>query len=188
MKKIAEPFSGLIVVEPTVFGDERGWFIESYSKKFWSSLNVVQDFVQDNRSFSRYGTLRGMHFQIKEAAQAKLVTCTKGEVLDIVVDLRSDSPTRGKSYSQLLTEKNKIQMYIPRGFAHGFVVLSEEAEFFYKCDNGYDPKLERGISYDDVDLKLNWNISKDKMILSEKDKKQPTLKEILALSQGELGF
>ncbi len=185
MKKIAEPLPGLFVVEPTVFGDERGWFIESFSKKFWASLNVEREFVQDNRSYSKYGTLRGLHFQIKEAAQAKLVTCLKGEVLDIVVDLRSKSPTRGKTYSQLLTEKNKLQMYVPRGFAHGFAVLSEEAEFFYKCDNFYYPTQELGLDYADSELALDWKIPKDKMILSEKDKKHASLKEILTK---DLGF
>ncbi len=185
MKKIAEPLPGLLVVEPTIFGDERGWFIESFSKKFWNSLGVEQEFVQDNRSYSKYGTLRGMHFQTKDAAQAKLVTCLKGEVLDIVVDLRVKSPTRGKSYSQLLTEKNKLQMLVPRGFAHGFVVLSPEAEFFYKCDNFYNPALELGLSYSDPELALDWKIPSEKMILSEKDKKNASLKEILTK---DLGF
>lgn len=185
MKKIAEPIAGLYVLEPTVFGDERGWFIESYSKKFWLSLNVTLEFVQDNLSYSKYGTLRGLHFQTHEAAQAKLVTCLKGEVLDIVVDLRKNSATRGHSYAQLLTEKNKIQMYVPRGFAHGFVVLSPEAEFFYKCDNFYNPKLELGLSYCDPELALDWKIPADKIILSEKDKKNLSLHEIL---NKELGF
>jgi len=185
MKKIAEPMQGLIVVEPTVFGDERGWFFESFSKKFWNEQNVKNEFVQDNRSFSKFGTLRGLHFQTGEYAQAKLVTCLKGEVLDIVVDLRKNSPTLGKSYSQLLTEKNKVQMMVPRGFAHGFVVLSEEAEFFYKCDNFYAPKFEMGLQYNDVDLKLDWKVSQDKLILSGKDKKNHSLKELLTK---ELGF
>lgn len=185
MKKIAEPMNGLIVVEPTIFGDERGWFFESFSKKFWQSQNVTNEFVQDNRSFSKYGTLRGLHFQIGSAAQAKLVTCLKGEVLDIVVDLRKNSLTKGQSFSQLLTEKNKIQMMVPRGFAHGFVVLSPEAEFFYKCDNFYAPTQELGVSFDDHELALDWKVPKEKIILSEKDKKNHSLKEILTK---DLGF
>lgn len=188
MKKIAEPLPGLIVVEPTVFGDERGWFEESYSKLFWASQNIHLEFVQDNRSFSKYGTLRGLHFQAKEAAQAKLVTCLKGEVLDIVVDLRVNSPTRGKSHALLLSEKNKLQILVPRGFAHGFAVLSPEAEFFYKCDNFYNPALQFGVSYCDPDLALDWKIPKEKMLLSEKDKMHPSLKEILSKNFGDLGF
>lgn len=176
---------GLFIVEPTVFGDERGWFIESYSQKFWESINVKNHFLQDNRSFSKFGTLRGLHFQTGQSAQAKLVTCLSGEVLDIVVDLRNDSKTRGESYSQLLTEKNKIQMLVPRGFAHGFVVLSPEAEFFYKCDNFYSPQTELGIIYNDKNLSLDWKIPQDKLILSEKDKKLPTLNEVLTK---DLGF
>lgn len=179
MKKIAEPCAGLIVVEPTVHGDERGWFMESYSKKFWLELGHTNEYVQDNRSFSRYGTLRGLHLQKGSSSQAKLVTCLKGEVLDVVVDLRPNSATRGQHFSVLLTEENKKQMYVPRGFAHGFVVLSAEAEFFYKCDNFYDQKSEIGILYHDKKLNIDWKMPKEKLIVSTKDQNLLTLDEIL---------
>ena len=181
MKKISEPIPGLVIAAPTVLGDERGWFMESFSKKFWTQVGVETEFVQDNRSYSRYGTLRGLHFQTGTSAQAKLVTCLRGKVLDVVVDLRKNSPKFKCCHSEILTEENKLQMFVPRGFAHGFIVLSEEAEFFYKCDNFYDAKSERGIIYNDIDLNFNWTIPENQLIISDKDKKLPSMKDILKM-------
>lgn len=170
----------LYVIEPKVFMDARGYFFESFNNKDFQ-VGVLQEtiFVQDNQSKSSYGTLRGLHFQNGNSAQAKLVRVLSGSVLDVVVDLRPGSPTFKKSYSIELSAENKKQLFVPRGFAHGFVVLSETAEFFYKCDNYYNPQDEGGLLYSDPDLNINWKVPHDQLILSDKDKKNPTVKEYL---------
>jgi dTDP-4-dehydrorhamnose 3,5-epimerase len=172
-------FLDLYIFEPKVFEDARGYFFESFNQKdFETETGITKPFVQDNQSKSAYGTLRGLHFQRGDAAQAKLVRVISGKVLDVLVDLRSESSTYKKSYSIELSAENKRQLYVPRGFAHGFVVLSESAEFFYKCDNYYNPSVEGGINFADTDLNIDWKIPKDKLILSEKDKKLPFLKDL----------
>lgn len=171
MKIIKTEFEGLLVLEPKVFGDERGYFFESYNQKVFQEAGLDFNFVQDNESFSSYGTLRGLHFQKGEFAQAKFVRVTKGKVLDVVVDIRANSKTFGKSFSIELSDENKKMVIIPRGFAHGFVVLSQSALFNYKCDNFYHPAQEGGIIYNDPALNINWMIPEKDMILSEKDKK-----------------
>lgn len=166
--------------EPSVFTDSRGYFFESYNQAdFKIGTGQELGFVQDNQSKSSYGTLRGLHFQIGDAAQAKLVRVLSGSVLDVVVDLRPNSPTFKKSYTIELSAENKKQLFVPRGFAHGFVVLSETAEFFYKCDNYYNPQAEGGLLFSDPDLNIDWKVPHDQLILSDKDKKNPTLKEYL---------
>ncbi|MGJ3234515.1 dTDP-4-dehydrorhamnose 3,5-epimerase [Marivirga sp.] len=158
------------ILEPTVFADERGYFYESFNKiTFKEKTGLDIDFVQDNQSSSKYGTLRGLHFQKGEHAQAKLVRVLKGEVLDVAVDLRPESDTYGEHISVKLNAENKKQFFVPRGFAHGFVVLSEEADFFYKCDNYYNKEAEGGIIYYDKDLNIDWIIDKKDLIVSEKD-------------------
>lgn len=179
MEKIAEPMPGLIVAAPKLFRDERGWFMESYNQKFWQSLGHTHTYVQDNRSLSAAGTLRGLHFQTGEFAQAKLVYCLRGEVLDVAVDMRADSPTCGQHFSIVLSDQNHLQLFIPRGFAHGFVVLSEEAEFFYKCDNFYHPASESGIIFDDAQLAIDWKLPHDKLLIAPKDRQWKTLREVL---------
>jgi dTDP-4-dehydrorhamnose 3,5-epimerase len=180
MPLIKTDFKDLYIFEPKVFEDSRGYFFESFNQKtFESETNLKFDFVQDNQSKSTYGTLRGLHFQKADAAQAKLVRVLSGRVLDVVVDLRPNSTTFKKSYSIELSAENKKQLFIPRGFAHGFVVLSETAEFFYKCDNYYNPQAEGGLLFSDPDLNIDWKVPHDQLILSDKDKKNPTLKEYL---------
>lgn len=170
---------GLFVIIPTVFKDDRGYFFESYNKmKLPSALQSVE-FVQDNESFSHFGTVRGLHLQTGEMAQAKLVRVVAGSVLDVAVDLRPNSPTFGKYESVLLSAENKKQFFIPRGFAHGFSVLSETALFSYKCDNYYSKAHEAGIRYDDPDLKIDWQVPTDKILVSEKDLKNPTYQTLL---------
>jgi len=176
MKIIPTTIKDLLLLEPDVFQDGRGWFIETYNKNNLQTSGVKTDFVQDNRSFSAVkGTLRGLHFQNNPHAQAKLVCCTKGAVLDIAVDLRKDSPTYKQWLAIELTEENKKQLYIPRGFAHGFLTLTDNTEFFYKVDNYYNKQAERSIRFDDPELGIDWgNINP---ILSEKDKEAPLLKD-----------
>lgn len=161
---------GVWVIEPKVFTDARGYFMEAFKKEeFEANIGTVH-FIQDNESKSSYGVLRGLHYQKGEFSQAKLVRVIKGEVLDVAVDLRQSSSTFGKHISVLLSEENKRQFFIPRGFAHGFLVLSEEAIFTYKVDNVYTPQAEACIVYDDVDLDIDWPIGKERVLLSEKDK------------------
>ena len=173
--KLTKTFiDGLFVLEPKVFEDQRGYFLESYNANTFEKVTGLKvNFVQDNESKSSYGTLRGLHYQTGIYAQAKLVRVITGEVLDIAVDLRKDSPTYGKYFSILLTEKNKKQLFIPRGFAHGFVVLSSDAIFAYKCDNYYNKESEGGIIYNDPALNIDWQIDDEDMILSDKDKLHP---------------
>ncbi|WP_127845962.1 dTDP-4-dehydrorhamnose 3,5-epimerase [Psychroflexus aestuariivivens] len=168
------------IVIPLVFKDERGSFFEIFNKKEFSAATGLEiNFVQDNQSVSQYGTIRGLHFQVGDFAQAKLIRVAKGEVLDIVVDMRPDSETYLKHFSCLLNDENNHQLFVPRGFAHGFATLSEEAIFVYKCDNFYDKTSERGILYNDSQLNLDWQIPKDQQIISEKDQHQPTLETYL---------
>ncbi len=178
MKLTLTPIKDLVVIEPKVFGDERGYFYEAYNKNTFHELGLDYDFVQDNQSFSRKGVLRGLHFQ-KEFPQAKLVRVIEGEVFDVAVDLRKDSPTFGKWYGVTLSGENKKMFMIPRGFAHGFLVLSETAVFNYKCDDFYHPNDEGGIIYNDPDIGIEWPEVDCELVLSEKDKKHETLKHTL---------
>lgn len=178
MKLIETGIRDLFVIEPQVFGDHRGYFFESYNKEKFLKLGLEYDFVQDNESFSRYGTLRGLHFQTGDSAQAKLVRVSSGKVLDVAVDLRKDSITYGKHFSVELSEENKLMMIIPRGFAHGFVVLSEFAKFCYKCDNYYDTKSESGVYFNDEELKIDWIVPLRDIVLSSKDSNLPLLRVI----------
>ena len=177
MKVIHTDIPGLKIIEPKVFGDNRGYFLESFSEKVFKEQVADVDFVQDNESKSCYGVLRGLHFQKPPHAQAKLVRVVKGRVLDVAVDIRKGSPTFGKYAAVELTEDNHRQLFIPRGFAHGFAVLSDEAVFQYKCDNYYAPQCEGALAWDDPDLGIDWILPADKVILSAKDAMNPLLKE-----------
>ena len=169
---------GCFVLEPTVFNDERGYFMESFNQeRFNSAIGSNIDFVQDNQSFSAKGVVRALHYQVGEFAQAKLVRVLSGSVLDVAVDLRKDSPTFGKHISIELSYENKKQLFIPKWFAHGFVALSDTAEFFYKCDNYYNKESEGGIIYNDVELNIDWLLPDEKLKISEKDLMLPTLKK-----------
>ena len=179
MNVIETDIDGLVIIEPRVFGDSRGYFFESFSERDFKREVADVDFVQDNESKSSYGVVRGLHFQKPPYAQAKLVRVVKGKVLDVAVDLRKDSPTFGQYAAMELSEENHRQMFIPRGFAHGFSVLSEEVIFQYKCDNYYAPQSEGAVAWDDPDLDIDWKIPAEKVLLSEKDKKHPRLKDIL---------
>lgn len=172
------PLKDCFILHPTVFEDERGYFYEKFNEqKFHELTGMNGHFVQDNISKSSYGVLRGLHLQKGEHAQAKLVSCLEGKVWDVAVDLRPDSPSFGAWYGVELTGENKVQFYIPRGFAHGFAVLSETAIFAYKCDNFYNKTSEGGILWNDPDLAIDWKLPLDKIILSEKDKIQKSFKE-----------
>jgi len=176
MKITETKIKGCFILEPAVFTDERGYFIESFNKqRFNEAIAREVNFVQDNQSFSSYGVVRALHYQIGEHAQAKLVRVLSGSVLDVAVDLRENSPTFGQHVSVELSYENKKQLFIPRGFAHGFIVLSETAEFFYKCDNYYNKESEGGILYNDPKLNIDWKLSPDKIMVSEKDVVLPTL-------------
>ena len=184
MEIIKTPLQGCVVLKPAVYSDARGYFYESFnSKKFNELVGSEVSFVQDNQSFSSYGVLRGLHFQKGVHAQAKLVRVLKGEVLDVAVDLRPESPTFGQHYSVILNDQNKLQLFIPRGFAHGFVVLSEVAEFFYKCDNYYNKESEGGLMYNDPELNIDWRIPAKDIQVSDKDTVNPSLKSLLASVQ-----
>lgn len=160
---------GLVVLTPAVFEDERGYFFEGYNKSRLEDLGVQIDFVQDNQSFSKKGTLRGLHYQNPPFAQTKLVRVLEGEIMDVAVDLRNDSPTFGKHFEILLSSENKKQLLVPQGFAHGFSVLSETAVVLYKCDQYYNKASEGGIQYDDATLNINWGMDLKEAIVSEKD-------------------
>lgn len=168
---------GLVLLKPQVFGDERGYFIETFNLDKYKTVFDVPEFIQDNESKSTFGVLRGLHFQTPPFDQAKLVRCIQGEVLDVAVDLRKDSPTYGQSQSVLLSGENKHQFFIPRGFAHGFVVLSEEAIFAYKVDNSYSPQHDGGLKYDDPTLSIDWKIDAEQIKLSGKDSQLPYLSD-----------
>lgn len=166
-----------MVIEPDVFGDSRGYFMESFSlRKFRELTGLDIDFVQDNESKSSYGVVRGLHFQRPPHAQSKLVRVVRGRVLDVAVDLREGSPTYGKHYAIELSGDNHLQMFIPKGFAHGFAVLSDEAVFQYKCDEYYAPESEGAVAWDDPDLAIDWKLPKEDIRLSDKDKANPNLK------------
>jgi dTDP-4-dehydrorhamnose 3,5-epimerase len=168
---------GCFILQPQVFNDKRGYFVENYNQKtFNNKLGLNINFVQDNESQSSQGVLRGLHYQIGESAQAKLVRVIKGKVLDVAVDVRKNSTTFGEHISIELTEENKTQLFVPRGFAHGFIVLEDETIFSYKCDNFYNKEAEAGIIYNDEDLGIDWKFPKNKLIISDKDLILPTLK------------
>jgi dTDP-4-dehydrorhamnose 3,5-epimerase len=173
MPFIQTPIPGLIVFEPNVLRDDRGYFFESYNKRIWEEAGVHADFVQDNQARSVRGVLRGLHYQTGDMAQAKLVRVVEGEVLDVVVDIRNGSATYGQWYAIRLSAENKRQMFVPRGFAHGYLVLSETAEFFYKCDNFYSKLHEGGIRYDDPGLAIDWSFDLATVVVSEKDMALP---------------
>lgn len=167
------PFPGLLVYEPQVFHDERGYFMESYNAGVFREAGIDAHFVQDNQARSQYGVIRGLHYQCGEYAQAKLVRVLQGEVLDVVVDLRQDSPTYGRHFAIRLSEENRLQLFVPRGFAHGYAVLSHEAVFFYKCDNFYHRPSEGGLHPFDPSMEVDWGIPPAQRILSEKDRMLP---------------
>ncbi len=180
MKVEATTLKDCFIIHDTVFEDSRGYFFESFNrKKFQELTGIDANFVQDNQSASTRGVLRGLHFQAGEHAQAKLVRVLEGIVLDIAVDIRKDSPTFGEHVEVELTTVSRKQLYVPRGFAHGFVVLSERAVFFYKCDNYYNRQAEGGLMYNDADLNIDWKISDADVVLSEKDKQNQSLKDFL---------
>jgi len=177
MNVIETELEGVVIIEPRVFKDDRGYFFESFSQKNFEEKVCNTEFVQDNESKSTYGVLRGLHFQKPPYAQSKLVRVVKGKVLDVAVDIRKGSPTFGQHVTVELSEENKRQFFLPRGFAHGFAVLSEEAVFQYKCDNLYAPQCEGALAWDDPDLAIDWQIPTDKVVLSEKDMHHNRLKE-----------
>lgn len=177
MEIIKTDIEGVVIIEPRIFKDSRGYFFESFSNKEFEEKVGKTTFVQDNESFSSYGVIRGLHFQKPPFTQAKLVRVIQGKVLDVAVDLRKESPTYGKHVAVELTGENHRQLFIPRGFAHGFSVLSEQVLFQYKCDNYYSPQSEGGILWNDPELKIDWKIPTDMIILSEKDTKHPLLKD-----------
>ena len=177
MEIIKTAIEGVVIIEPRLFKDDRGYFFESFSQREFTEKVRKVDFVQDNESKSSYGVLRGLHFQKPPYAQSKLVRVIKGSVLDVAVDIRKGSPTFGEHVAVELTEENHRQFFIPRGFAHGFVVLTEEVIFQYKCDNFYAPQCEGALAWDDPALKIDWKIPADKIILSEKDKYHERLEE-----------
>lgn len=177
MEVIQTNIKGVVIIEPRLFKDDRGYFFESYSERDFNKQVSEVHFVQDNESKSSYGVMRGLHFQRPPFTQSKLVRCVKGAVLDIAVDIRKGSPTYGQHVAVELTEDNHRQFFIPRGFAHGFAVLSPEAIFQYKCDNFYHPEADGGISILDTSLGIDWRIPTEHAILSEKDTKHPLLKD-----------
>lgn len=180
MKIEETPFLDCFLLRPRIIEDERGHFFESFNAKQFSSLTGIDvNFVQDNQSLSSYGVIRGLHMQNEQHAQAKLVRVLAGEVLDVIVDARPKSPTYGKHYSVRLSGENKLQLYIPRGFFHGFSVLSPTADFFYKCDNYYDKSSERGVFYDDPILNINWEVPEKDRLLTNKDLALPFFEQML---------
>lgn len=170
----ATPLEGAFLLTPKVWGDDRGYFLESFKKQFFDEQNLSYNWVQDNESLSCFGVVRGLHYQLPPYSQAKLVRVISGEVKDVIVDIRPSSSTFGKVYSVILSGENKKQLLVPRGFAHGYSVLSKSAIFQYKVDNAYNKESERGIAFNDPDLNINWHIPKSRMIISEKDKLNPS--------------
>ena len=177
MKYTETEIKGVYIIEPNVFNDARGYFMESWKRAEFEQHIGAVDFIQDNESKSSYGVLRGLHYQKGDASQAKLVRVIKGRVLDVAVDLRKSSATFGKHVMVELSEENKRQLFIPRGFAHGFLVLSDEAIFVYKVDAPYSPQTEAGVRWDDTDLNIEWPVAQMKVITSEKDLKLPSFKD-----------
>jgi len=179
MEKIETPLKDCFLLKPTVFKDSRGIFMESYSRKrFQETTGLDVEFVQDNQSVSSRGVLRGFHFQRGEHAQAKLVRCPLGEILDIVVDLRPDSPTFKQSFKVRLSDANHLQLFVPAGFAHGFVTVSDQSIFAYKCDQYYHRESEAGIRYNDPELNIDWEMEPSQLLLSDKDQALPYLKDL----------
>ena len=170
-------FPGLLIFEPKVFADSRGYFFESYNEDTCNKDNVDIIFIQDNQAGSEYGVIRGLHYQLAPFAQTKFIRALSGNILDVAVDLRKGSPTFGKSFSLELSGENKLQLLIPKGFAHGYSVLSPTAEVFYKCDAFYHKESETGIAYNDASLQIDWKIKSGKEIISEKDKMQPSFEK-----------
>lgn len=183
MKVIKVHIPGVYLFEPKVFGDERGYFLESFRQDLIEETIGDVNFVQENESFSQFGVLRGLHFQKPPFTQAKLVRVIQGEVLDVAVDLRKGSPTFSKHVAIVLSGENKKQLFVPRGFAHGFLVLSKTALFSYKCDNYYAPDYDAGLRWEDPEIGIDWKIESDKLSLSRKDQTQPTLQELMPVNQ-----
>ncbi|MDZ7761340.1 MAG: dTDP-4-dehydrorhamnose 3,5-epimerase [Desulfovermiculus sp.] len=177
MKFVSTDIPDVIIIEPRVFGDQRGYFMESFRHDMLASQVPGVEFIQDNESLSTRGVLRGLHYQVPPFAQAKLVRAVTGRVLDVAVDIRKESPAFGHHVAVELSGTNKRQLFIPRGFAHGLVVLSEQAVFQYKVDNPYSPEHERGITFDDPDLGIDWGLPKEELILSDKDRDNPLLRD-----------
>jgi dTDP-4-dehydrorhamnose 3,5-epimerase len=178
MEIINTPIRDLVIIKNRIFNDSRGFFLESYNKQRLAENGIHIDFCQDNLSKSSYGVIRGLHYQLNPRSQSKLVSVIVGKVFDVAVDVRKGSPTYGQWYGVELSEENKWQFLIPQGFAHGFSVLSDTAVFSYKCDNFYDPTLEGGIMYNDPALNIDWRISAEEAVISEKDRKHPTLNQV----------
>jgi dTDP-4-dehydrorhamnose 3,5-epimerase len=174
MPFIETDIQGLLIFEPKVFEDSRGYFFESYNENTFKEKGIHANWVQDNQSCSSYGVIRGLHYQLAPYAQTKLIRVLKGKILDVAVDIRKGSPTFGKAFCKVLSAKNRRQLYIPRGFAHGFSVLSEKAEVLYKCDGFYNKQSEGGIIYNDAELNIDWRIPPKSEIVSEKDQQLPT--------------
>jgi dTDP-4-dehydrorhamnose 3,5-epimerase len=177
MNIIPSPIAGLLIIEPAVFKDQRGYFYESYNFEKMNSSGIDIRFVQDNESKSAYGVIRGLHYQMAPKAQTKLIRVLSGKVFDVAVDMRRGSPTFGKWFGLELSEENKKQLLVPKGFAHGFSVLSETAIVFYKCDEFYAPEYDSGIIYSDPELAIDWQIPRGKVVVSGKDEKLPQLKD-----------
>lgn len=183
---IKTEFSDLVIIKPKVFGDVRGYFFESFSERDFKNAGLNFNFVQDNESLSSYGTIRGLHYQRGSYAQTKILRVTRGKILDVVVDLRPASSTFMRSYSIELSDENHLQILVPRGFAHGFAVLSESASIIYKCDNYYSPAHEGGVYAADADLHVDWPIPTGRRIFSEKDRALPSLKTVIENRDWEL--
>lgn len=179
MPFITTDFPGLLIYEPAVYGDSRGYFFESYNQNVFTAQGVAITFVQDNQASSTYGVIRGLHYQLNPFSQTKLIRVLQGTILDVVVDIRKGSPTYGRVFTQKLSAENKKQLFIPKGFAHGYSVLSETAEVFYKCDTFYNKTAEGGILYKDAALNIDWQIPADKAIVSEKDTQYPGIHDVI---------
>lgn len=177
MEIIKTPIDGLLIIKPRIFEDARGYFYETYNRNMYREHGIEQDFCQDNQSFSSYGVIRGLHYQLAPNSQSKLVSAIIGAVWDVAVDLRKNSPTFGQWYGVELSAENKLQFLIPRGFAHGFSVLSEKALFSYKCDNFYNQQMERGVLYNDPTLNIDWKIAPESAVVSAKDQVYPRFRE-----------
>ena len=178
MNIIQTGFTGLFIIEPKIFGDARGYFFESYNEKMLADAGIQTVFRQDNQSFSKFGVIRGLHFQLNPYSQTKLIRVIEGVIYDVALDIRKGSPTFGKWYGLELSAENKRQLYIPKGFAHGFSVLSEQATIFYKCDNLYYPSSEGGILYNDPALGIDWKVDVTQATVSDKDKNLPTFDRV----------
>ena len=186
MRVIETELKDALIIEPKVFGDSRGYFFESWNKQALLEAGLACDFIQDNESRSHYGVLRGLHFQAAPYTQAKLVRVITGTVLDVIVDIRRGSPTFGKHIGVELSGENKRQLFVPRGFAHGFVVLSDDVLFAYKCDNTYMPSHERGIAFNDPALGIDWRVPADRLLLSEKDRRNPLFADAELFTYGSI--